>query len=580
MDVIGLSAFAHDSAACLTRDGIPIAMAEEERFNREKHSERFPRGALDYCLEAGGTKLPEVDEVALSWNPWFRIHLRFLSALRHFPSSLAFTGYHRKKWSRLVFLRRLLARHYGKGRYRFRFIRHHLTHAASAFYPSPHDRAAILSVDAAGEWATAIYAMGEGNRIRVLGEIPYPHSLGFAYGAITQLLGFRLCSDEGKVMGLAPYGKPRHRALFRRIISFDPSATIASGRGLRLDLGYFQHHLGRAYYPSPKLLAELGPARREDEPLDERHADIAAGIQERCEEVVMLMAEKLYGETNLPALCLAGGVSLNSVANGKILDRGPFQDLFVQPAANDAGGALGAALYITHAIHDQRRRFVLRHAYYGPGFSPEEIAAALAGSGLPSSRCDPAAAAARLLADGKIVAWFQGRMEWGPRALGNRSILADPRRADMKETLNRRVKHREAFRPFAPVVPIEQARDYFASDYPNPFMLLVTSVKPDQRSVLPAITHEDGTARLQTVDRETNPLFHRLLGEFGRITGVPVLLNTSFNVMGQPIVCTPAEALDCFRSTGIDQLVIGDQLVWKEGRSPIENRQYETADEA
>jgi carbamoyltransferase len=412
--------------------------------------------------------------------------------------------------------------------------------------------------------------VGEGNRLRVLGEIPYPHSLGFAYGTITQLLGFRLCSDEGKVMGLAPYGKNRYREVFRRMIRFDKDESIASGRGLRLDLRYFQHHLGHGFYPSPELVRDLGPLRQHGEPLEERHADIAYGIQERCEEVMMAMAEKLYEATRNPRLCLAGGVSLNSVANGKILDRGPYQDVWAQPAANDAGGALGAALYAAHCIHDQPRRFVMEHASFGPGFPEADLAAAAAGSGLAHARSPSLARdVARLLSEGKIVAWFQGRMEWGPRALGNRSILADPRRAEMKDALNARVKHRESFRPFAPSILAERAAEFFGSGYPSPFMLLVMPVRESRRHLVPAITHVDGTARVQTVTESANPAYHALLREFERLTGVPVLLNTSFNVMGQPIVCTPAEAIECFRGTGIDVLALGPYLLWKDGDAPL-----------
>ena len=571
MDIVGLAAYAHDSAACLVRDGVPVALAEEERFNREKHTDVFPAGALRFCLAQGGIALSQVDEVALSWDPWYRFERRLWIVARYAPRSLDFSGHHRRKWRSLTRVPGLLQHELGGGRFRFRFIRHHLTHAASAFYATPHEDAAILSVDAAGEWATAVYAVGSGNRIRILGEIPYPHSLGFAYGAITQVLGFRLCSDEGKVMGLAPYGKPRHRELFRRIIRFDEGASISSGRGLRLDLSYFQHHLGKGFYPSARLVAELGGCRAKDEPLDDRHADIAYGIQERCEEVMLAMARKLHEATRSPRLCLAGGVSLNSVANGKILAHGPYQEVFAQPAANDAGGALGASLYVAHAIHDQPRRFVMDHASFGPEYSDRELEAAVKASGLPHARrASIERDTARLIAAGKIVAWFQGRMEWGPRALGNRSILADPRRADMKEILNARVKHREAFRPFAPAVLAESAGEYFESDYPSPFMLLVSAVKESRRADLPAITHVDGTARVQTVTERANPAFHRLLSELGRITGVPVVLNTSFNVMGQPIVCTPAEAIECFRGTGIDQLALGPFLLWKDGDDPLE----------
>ncbi|MFN7974333.1 MAG: carbamoyltransferase C-terminal domain-containing protein [Acidobacteriota bacterium] len=485
-------------------------------------------------------------------------------------ASSRLSGHHRKKWRNLTRVQDLLRRELGGGKFRYRYVRHHLTHAASTFFASPYDEAAILSVDAAGEWATTMYARGQGNRIQILGEIPYPHSLGFAYGAITQHLGFRICCDEGKVMGLAPYGKPRHREFFRRIIRFDKDQPIDSGKGLVLDLDYFQHHLGQQIYGSPKLTEALGPPRAATDPLEDRHADIAYGIQERCEEVMMQMSEKIKEVTKSDRLCLAGGVSLNSVANGKILERGPFQDVWAQPAANDAGGALGAALFVAHVVHDQPRRFVMEHASFGPSFGDAELAHAAKRSGLPHARrASIARDVAKLIAAGKIVAWFQGRMEWGPRALGNRSILADPRRPDMKDVLNARVKHRESFRPFAPAVLQDRAADFFASGYPSPFMLLVSGVREARRSSVPAITHVDGTARVQTVTAEANPRFHELLREFDRLTGVPMLVNTSFNVMGQPIVCTPEQAIECFNGTGIDALALGSFLLWKAGDDPL-----------
>ncbi|HYL10082.1 MAG TPA: carbamoyltransferase C-terminal domain-containing protein, partial [Candidatus Acidoferrales bacterium] len=464
-------------------------------------------------------------------------------------------------------------------RARFHRVEHHRAHLASAFFVSPFDRAAVLSADGLGDFASTMWASGRGNRMDILGAIAFPHSLGLYYTAVTQYLGFRRYGDEYKVMGLAAYGQPAFLDAFREMVQ-----SKQNGSGFRLGLEFFTHHrngpemtwsdsrktpeLGSLF--SGEMAARLGPVRRPGEPLEQRHRDIAATQQARLEEVLFAMLRALHARTGERAVCLAGGVAFNCVANGKIFDATPFEQVYVQPAAGDGGLSVGAAFYVHHQVLGQPRSFVMDHAYWGPRYSREEIRAAIEGRNIRRSGfavCELpeeelARTAAKQIADGKILGWFQGRAEWGPRALGNRSIVVDPRRAEMKEILNRRIKHREIFRPFAPSILEESTGEYFEKSYPSPFMTLAYAVRPEKRAAIPAPTHVDGTGRLQTVNRENNPRYWRLIREFGNLTGVPVVLNTSFND-NEPIVCRPEEAVDCFLRTQMDVLVLGDFLITK-----------------
>ena len=448
-------------------------------------------------------------------------------------------------------------------------VEHHRAHMASCFLVSPFDRAAILSVDGFGDFISTMWGVGEGNQIDVLGQIEYPHSAGIVYTATSQYLGFPKYGDEGKVMGLAPYGRPQYLEQFRKMIRTDNSG------GFKLDLDYFRHHsegvdmtwedgspaIGRIF--SDKFVDTFGPARAPGEPLASQHEDIAASLQARLEEVCFHILNQLHHHTKIDRLCLAGGVAYNSVMNGKILLNTPFREVFVQPAAGDSGTALGVCYYIQNVLLRHRRSFVMEHAYTGPEFANGQIDGLVRKSDFDwreLSDAELTQTAARAVADGKIVGWFQGRMEFGPRALGNRSIVVDPRRAEMKDILNARIKKREPFRPFAPSVLEERVGDYFEQTHPSPAMLMVYQVKQDKRSVIPAVTHVDGSGRLQTVARHTNPRYHQLISDFDQITGVPLVLNTSFNE-DEPIVCTPEEALNCFQRTRMDVLFLGNYML-------------------
>jgi carbamoyltransferase len=463
-------------------------------------------------------------------------------------------------------------------------IEHHTAHLASAFFVSPFEQAAVLSADGLGDFASSMCAIGEGNRMKSLGEVRFPHSLGMYYTALTQYLGFWKFGDEYKVMGLAAYGQPEFLHEFRRIVQTDGPLSF------RLGLEYFTHQnqgadmtwreagrtpvLGRIF--SSHLEKRLGPARSEDEPLTERHYNIAASMQAALEEVLSAYWTALAEKTKQRSLCLAGGVAFNCVANGRIFDRSPFERVYVQPAAGDAGLSVGAAFAVAHAILGRPRSFVMDHAAWGPSFSAEELRSIV--RNLPASSSDfqidemaedaLAEATARHIAEGKVVGWFQGRVEWGPRALGQRSILADPRRPEMKDVLNRRIKHRESFRPFAPSILEEAVGEYFENSHPSPFMTFAYSVRPEKRAVIPAPTHVDGTARLQSVSRETNSRYWKLIRAFSNLTGVPVVVNTSFND-NEPIVCRPEEALDCFRRTQMDVLVMGNFVLEKRAASVV-----------
>jgi carbamoyltransferase len=578
MNILGINAYHANASAAIVCDGKLITAAEEERFNRVKYAAGFPAAAVRHCLADAGLKLQDIDHVAIPRNPWARIATKLYYAAR-MP---------RFTFDRLRVMKQFKGVHAdlaaacdldpGTIRARVHRVEHHVAHLASAFFVSPFDRAAVLSTDGLGDFASTMWATGEGNRLNVRGSVVFPHSLGLYYTALSQYLGFWKFGDEYKVMGLAAYGEPSYVQELRRVVR--PNNI----KGFSLGLQYFRHHqtgpemtwhestqtpvLGRLF--SPYLEERLGKSRRADEPIGRKHRNIAASMQAVLEEAYFRLLNHLSGGTRQQKVCLAGGVAFNCVANGKVFDHTPFSGIYVQPAAGDAGLSVGAAFYVYHQVLGQPRTFIMDHAYWGPQFSQGATDKALENSqvrdlgclvkGLPDeelTRCT-----AQHIADGKIVGWYQGRQEWGPRALGNRSILVDPRLAEMKEILNRRIKHREPFRPFAPSILEEATGQFFECSHPSPFMNLAYVVRPEKRSVIPAPTHVDGTGRLQTVSRQTNPRYWALIKKFEKLTGVPVLLNTSFNE-NEPIVLTPREAIDCFLRTRMDVLVMGNCLVEK-----------------
>jgi len=561
MLVLGLNT-THDGSVALLRDGEIVCAVEEERLSRNKHHYGFPHLALQNVLEREGITFSDLDAVGFYWDPYHGL-VRFLGHfLRHLPRSLSYVTSAGQQGIFLDFARLPSRLRRDRGfRGRFRFCRHHEAHCASAFLLSDRDEAAVLSVDGTGEWTTTLLAHGRGADLRVLRTIGYPHSLGKVYEALTQYLGFKVNSGEGKVMGLSSYGKPTFRHVFDRILRPRPDG------GFRVDKSYFAYHLGKPLKYSSRLVSELGPVRVPESELDQRHADIARSLQDCVGDAVLRLCHALHRETGSASLCLAGGVGHNSVINGRILRETPFEHLFVQPAAHDSGAALGAAL-LTHAAlvrgegGQPRRPRPLRDAFLGPSYGPDEERRALEASGLSFRHTeDPGHEAALLLARGEVVGWFQGRMEYGPRALGHRSILADPRTSEMKDLVNRRIKFREPFRPFAFSVLLERVRDYFDCEVPSPFMLLVYPVRNEAKDLIPAVVHTDGTCRLHTVSRDDDPLFHRVLSEFEELTGVAGVLNTSFNRRGEPMVCSPEDAIRTFEGSGLDALFLGSWIV-------------------
>jgi carbamoyltransferase len=570
--ILGINAYHGDASAAIIKDGQLIAAVEEERFNRKKHCAGFPAAAVRYCLQAANISVNELDHVGISRDPSAHLHKKILFSITRIPNLSGLIAARLANAAKVRDLREELARALDvppQFRAKIHKVEHHRAHMASCFLVSPFDRAAILSIDGFGDFISTMWGVGENNHIDVLGQIEYPHSAGIVYTATSQYLGFPKYGDEGKVMGLAPYGRPRYLEQFRDIIRTD------NGAGFKLDLSYFKHDsegvdmtwedgsptIGRIF--SDKFIDVFGPARLAGEPLTSLHEDIAASLQARLEEVGFHILNQLHQQTKTDRLCLAGGVAYNSVMNGKILLNTPFREVFVQPAAGDSGTALGVCYYIHNVLLQQPRSFVMDHAYTGPEFANGQIDGVVRRSAFDwreLSDSELTQAAAQAVADGKIVGWFQGRMEFGPRALGNRSIVVDPRRAEMKDILNARIKKREPFRPFAPSILEERVGDYFEQTHPSPSMLMVYQVKQDKRSVIPAVTHVDGSGRLQTVARNTNPRYHQLISDFEQLTGVPVVLNTSFNE-DEPIVCTPEEALNCFQRTRMDVLFLGNYLL-------------------
>jgi len=575
MIILGINAYHGDASAAIICDGKLVAAAEEERFNRKKHCAGFPTEAIRYCLREAGVKAEELDHVGISRDPSAHLHKKILFAAKRAAqgrSIISLLSDRLANTAKVRDVRGELARALGVPpsalRAEFHNVEHHRAHLASAFFVSPFEEAALLSIDGFGDFVSTMWGQGSDKTFKVMGQVEYPHSAGILYTATTQFLGFPHYGDEGKVMGLAPYGRPRFLEKFREII-------IEEEAGFQLNLKYFRHPsegvemtwdegspvIGRIW--SDAFVEAFGPPREPGSPLTSREEDIAASLQACLEEVSFHIMRRLHRLTGSPRLCLSGGVAFNSVMNGKVLVQTPFREIFIQPAAGDNGTSLGAAYYIWNQVLGRERGFVMEGAYTGPEFSEEDIVSALKAQNLNFQVLQEAEVlrqTARDIADGRVVGWFQGRMEFGPRALGNRSIVVDPRRPDMRDILNARIKRREPFRPFAPSILEEYVEEYFEQTHPSPTMLMVYQIRPEKRSVIPAVTHVDGSGRLQTVSRRVNERYYMLISEFYRLTGVPVVLNTSFNE-NEPIVCTPEDAIHCFLKTRMDVLVMGNCVV-------------------
>jgi carbamoyltransferase len=588
--VLGISCYYHDAAAALLKDGILVAAAEEERFTRRKHDTRFPESAIAFCLRLAGIKASDLDYVVFYEKPFLKFERILYTAFATFPRSQRFFRESMISWlNEKLFVKAHISRKLRLPADRILFCEHHVSHAASAFFASPFEEAAIVTADGVGEWTTATIGQGRAswkpsgvNSLDLSLELRFPHSLGLLYSAFTAFLGFEVNEGEYKVMGMAPYGEARYVDQVHKVMQ------LAEDGSIHLDMDYFSYHYSTEQSFTKKFVELFGPPRRPESPFfthkthperdgaeaqaNQRYADVAASIQLVAEEALLKMARHAHRLTGSRRLCMAGGVALNSVANGRILRETPFEELYIQPAAGDSGGALGAALYAYHVLLGQPRRYVMEHAYYGEEYADGQIVAALDAVGLRHEVvADEQTLTGRVvdaLTAGKAVGWFQGRFEWGPRALGNRSILADPRRAEMKEVVNAKIKFREPFRPFAPVVLEEETQKYFVlkspeRQFPARFMLLVTPVEQAKQDVIPAVNHF-GTARVQTIRKEMNPPYYELVRQFGQETGVPVLMNTSFNLRGEPIVATPGDAINTFQKSGLDMLVMGHFLVEKD----------------
>lgn len=586
MNILGISAFYHDSAACLVQDGRIAAAAQEERFTRKKHDASFPEHAIRYCLEEAGIEQSQLDYIGFYDKPLLKFERILETYVGTAPKGLASFMKAMPMWIKeKIWTKSVIAEKTGfEGE--FLFGRHHESHAASAFFPSPFEEAAVMTLDGVGEWTTASYGVGHGNEMRLQGDIRFPHSIGLLYSAFTYYTGFRVNSGEYKVMGLAPYGEPKYVDLI-----LEELIDLRDDGSFKLNMKYFDFLSGLRM--TNKAFDRLmgGPPRKPETPISQREMDLARSVQVVVEEAVLRISRYVHGVTGQKNLCLAGGVALNCVGNGRLLREGPFENIWIQPAAGDAGGALGVALMIHHMyLGNERHTNGSDHmagSYLGPHYSDDDIAAYVARENIPARRVDGEAAladeVARILSEENVVGWFQGRMEFGPRALGGRSILGDPRSEKMQTTMNLKIKYRESFRPFAPSVLRERVADYFELDGDSPYMLLVAGVKEDHRipmsdeqqklfgidklkvprSTLPAITHVDYSARIQTVSADTNPRYHALLAAFEKRTGCPVVVNTSFNVRGEPIVMSPADAYRCFMRTEMDYLVLGNHILAK-----------------
>lgn len=568
MHILGISCFYHDAAAVILRDGELLAAAEEERFSRKKHDNGFPAQAIRFCLKTAGIEARELDYAVFYEKPFVKFERILKTTLQTVPRSLPLFRRAMKNWLLdKLWVEEQIRTTLGIPRERILFADHHQSHAASAFYCSGFEEAALLTVDGVGEWSCGTLGWGKANQMHLSQEIRFPHSLGLLYSTFTAFLGFQVNEGEYKVMGMAPYGKPRYLDKIYRLL------RLYEDGSLWLDLRYFDFHHSTHRSFSRRFVELFGPARdpASAESLDPYYCDVAASIQAVTEEILVAMARQALRVSGLTQLCLAGGVALNSVANYRILRDAGVEALFVQPAAGDSGGALGAALYLYHALLGKPRRFTMEHAYWGAQVGNGQVRDFLRAQAIPHLCYEDEEAlldrTVDLLSQGKVIGWVQKRFEWGPRALGNRSILADPRRAEMKETVNRKIKFREPFRPFAPSVLEEEKGRYFdlpaGAERAARFMLVVPPVRTQQRERIPAVTHVDGTGRLQAVEESVNPRYAKLIRRFGMATGVPVLLNTSFNLKGEPIVNTPAQAYSTFQRSGLDALVLEDCLILK-----------------
>lgn len=583
--ILGINAYHGDSSACLVRDGQLLSAAEEERFRRIKHWAGFPTESIRYCLQDAGIRLSDVEHIAINRDPRAHKLRKIAFTLRHRASPAYVLGRMRnaRKWAAVS--EELERAFPGERVGTVHHIEHHRAHLASAFFVSPYRDALAVAVDGSGDFTTTSWGMGSGTELAVADRIFFPHSLGIFYEGMTQHLGFCHYGDEYKVMGLAPYGQPSLLEEMRKVVLLQADGTF------RLDLSYFQHHSGHSQYQwnnespsssgilSPKIESLLGKARQPNEPLEQRHKDLARSVQAMYEEAFFHLLGHLHKKYPTDNLVLAGGCAYNSVANGKIHKRSPFGNSYIQSASGDAGGAIGAAFAVWFDQGAGTRDCEMDHAYLGPQFSDAAIQDVLTGAHeeIRSQGCNITRMSdegelchrvAMAISDGKVIGWFQGRMEWGPRALGNRSILCDPRRADMKEILNLKIKRRESFRPFAPSILREAVPIWFTDDDEVPFMMKVFPIRPEKRSTIPAVTHVDGSGRLQTVNRSANSRYYRLIQQFEKLTGIPIVLNTSFNE-NEPVVCKPEEALACFLRTRMDLLVLGDYVVERHGMSPL-----------
>jgi len=593
MKILGLSFFYHDSAAALVIDGVPVAMAEEERFSRKKHDSNFPKRAINFVLDYSCVKFPELDYIVFYEKPFIKLDRIFKTSFSTFPfTPLVFAKAIKSLFLDKLWIHSLIFKETGISSEKILFSEHHLSHAASSFFCSPYEKAAILTVDGVGEWACTTIGIGEKNKIKIIKEIHFPHSLGLLYSVFTAFLGFEVNDGEYKVMGMAPYGKPIYIDKVRKLINFFTDGSYA------LNLEYFDFYRSTEQTFSKKFVSLFGkprdpkskfftrntgwpsyfgekPKNEEYEKIakeQEYYADIAASVQIVLEEAVIKLAKEAYAITKCDKLCVAGGVGLNSVANWKILQNAGFKEIFIQPASGDSGGSLGAALAIYHNALNQPRKYIMKHGYYGAEYNNKEIEKFLKENNIVYEKYDNEQDLLNVVANniiaGKVIGWFQGRFEWGPRALGNRSIIADARRADMKDIVNTKIKFREPYRPFAPSVLVEYASDWFEiseaeKHYPARFMLYVVDIKKDKQKLIPAITHIDGTGRLQTVFKEENPRYWNLINNFYQKTGVPLILNTSFNLKGEPIVTSPIDAYSTFVRSGIDILVLGNYIIIK-----------------
>jgi carbamoyltransferase len=594
MYILGISAFYHDSAACLIKDGEILSAAQEERFTRKKHDHNFPQKAIEFCLADAGIKSDQLDLVAFYDKPFLKFERLLETYLAYAPVGIKSFIKAMPLWIKeKLWMKEMIKDKLGYS-CKIIFPEHHESHAASAFYPSPYNKAAILTMDGVGEWTTTSYGVGDGNDIKLIADIKFPHSLGLLYSALTYYTGFKVNSGEYKVMGLAPYGEPKYKQLI-----YDHLIDVKDDGSFRMNMEYFSYCQGLTMTNEKFNKLFGGPPRVAETNLTQKEMDIARSLQEVTEEIVLKLGNHVYKETGLKNLCLAGGVALNCVANGRLLREGPFENIWIQPAAGDAGGALGAALIGWYKYHDKPRisddrKDKQKGSYLGPDFSDEEIKSFIESFNLSAKRYDDDQLienVANLINSEKVIGWFDGKMEFGPRALGSRTIIGDARSPKMQATMNIKIKFREGFRPFAPSVLFEKVSDFFEIKKESPYMLLTADVKTERRitmtdeeqnkwgidklnvvrSDIPAITHVDYSARLQTVHKETNPRYHKLISKFEEKTGCAVIINTSFNVRGEPIVCTPKDAYKCFMRTDMDYLVLGNYLLSKEEQKPLEN---------